>query len=89
MFQNGIEELPGLFRIAVGQEFLGQAAPLAQEGDHLIHACHKVHLVSFLPWLCLHALERPHHSIGDKQGAEGIVCKGPGPGISQCARPAL
>ena len=48
MFQNGIEELPGLFRIAVGQEFLGQAAPLAQEGDHLIQERDEVHPVSFL-----------------------------------------
>ncbi len=50
---------------------IGQAAPLAQQGDHLIHDRDKVHPVSSLPVLCLRAHARLHHSIGDREDAGG------------------
>jgi hypothetical protein len=55
---------------------IGQAAPLAQEGDHLIQDRYKVHPVS-PPYLalCLGAYKRTHHSIGDREGAERIASR--------------
>jgi hypothetical protein len=49
---------------------IGHPPPLAQERDHLLHPCNKVHpLSSLVRSFRVHA--HLHHSIGDRPRAEG------------------